>query len=171
MSANYVQSVEVKLPEGARFAQIFGIVLQLLGLGLIAVAVLYSPYAAIAVVALFLAGGAMTWRFYSAARKFDYSASDIRLAVIKTNLVGQSKIIADIRYDMMIAFELFRDAASAGDIVATGALSDPGVYAATCRGDAGEFRVLFAPDEYLVSLIKDAVSAAKRKREGEGGGK
>lgn len=161
MTNTYIQQEETALPQGARYNQIFGIVLQLIGLGLIAVVVVYSLYALIAVVALFAAGLWLTQRFYSLARKYEYAFNEKRLLVVKTNLVGQTKQIANVEFSAVSEFGHFSDTVYATDTVATGDPSASGVRVLIFGGETAKSRLLFAPDEYLTTLIDDRLKCLR----------
>lgn len=154
MTNLYVQQEEVALPAGARYNQIFGIILQLIGLGLIAVAVVYSLYALIAVAVTAGAGIYLTQRFYSNARRYDYAFNQTRLLVVKTNLVGQTKQIANVTFDSVTDFSRFADSVAATDIVAVGDVSSSDVRVLVFGDGNSASRLLFAPDEYLTGLIE-----------------
>lgn len=162
MTNVYVQKEDVSLPQGARYNQIFGIILQLIGLGLIAVAVVYSLYAIIAVVVFFAAGLYLTQRFYSNARKYEYAYNETRLLVVKTNLVGQTKQIANVPFADVISFGSFTDVVLAADTVATGNVASDDVKALIFACGDAKSRLLFAPDEYLSGLIKDRLAATEK---------
>lgn len=68
MTENYVQKVEIPLRKGARRDQILGIVFQLMGLGLIPVAIFFNYFVFIAVAVPIALGVWLTQRFYSTAR-------------------------------------------------------------------------------------------------------
>lgn len=162
MTNVYVQKEDVSLPQGARYNQIFGIILQLIGLGLIAVAVVYSLYAIIAVVVFFAAGLYLTQRFYSNARKYEYAYNETRLLVVKTNLVGQTRQIANVPFADVISFGSFTDVVLAADTVATGNVASDDVKELIFACGDAKSRLLFAPDEYLSGLIKDRLAATEK---------
>lgn len=169
MTNLYVQKEEVALPAGARYNQIFGIILQLIGLGLIAVVVVYSLYALIAVAALVAAGLYLTQRFYSNARKYEYAFNETRLLVVKTNLVGQTKQIANVAFVSVLEFSHFADSVGVNDIVAAADVSSSEVRALVFGDGTTKSRLLFAPDEYLTGLINDLLATIGEERAAHAG--
>lgn len=164
MSEQYVQRVEVPLRPGARRDQILGVVLQLIGLGMIAVAVFYNWYAFIAVAAFLGAGIWLTQKFYGTARQYEYDYSTERLVVSRTNIVNRRKRILEIVFDDVTFFTYFRDTAFDDDIVAADDLHSEEIKAMGFKADGKNLRLLFRPDDYLTALLSERLKAVGKKR-------
>lgn len=162
MTNQYVQIVDVELRKGARRDQIGGIVLQLLGIGLILVAVFVSYYSFIAVGILLAAGIYLTQRFYSTAKQFEYDFSTERLVISRTNIVNRRKRILEVVFPDVTSFTYFKDMIMEGDIIATDNARGEDVKTMTFRADGKEFRLLFSPDDYLSELIGDRLRAGDK---------
>ncbi len=163
MTNYYVQSVEAELPKGARYQQIFGIILQLFALGLIAGAVFYSLYFIIPIVLLFLAGSYLTQNFYSYPRKFDYAFNDVRLQVVKTNLTAKTKVVANIPFANIKEFATFSSFTVRGDIIATSEISSTDSCIIVFVDGDKEQRLIFEPDLYLTMLLKEKLTEIGKK--------
>lgn len=165
MSEHYVQSVDVELRKGARTDQILGVILQLVGLGMIFVAVFWSYYAFIAVGVFVAVGIWLTQRFYSSPREFEYAYSRQGLVVSRRNIVGKSRRILEIAFKDVKAFTKFYDIASENDFVATANHASEDVKVIVFSVDGTERRLLFSPDEYLAMLIGDTLRKGKKSAE------
>lgn len=167
MSEQYVQRVDVPLRSGARRDQILGIALQLLGLGMIAVAVFYSWYAFIAVAAFLGAGIWLTQRFYGTARQYEYDYSEERLVISRTNIVNHRKRILEIVFEDVLFFTYFRDVAFEDDIIAADDLHSEEIKAIGFKAEGRNFRLLFRPDDYLTALLSERLRMSVKKRGAE----
>lgn len=162
MTSNYVQKVDVKLPDGARLNQVLGIVLQLVGLGLIAAAVFGSYYVFIAVGVFLIAGIVLTQRFYSTAKSFEYDYNETRLVIARSNILGHKRRLLEIVYSDVTEFTVFRDAVSHDDIVAAADVHSDDVKAVVFAAEGKTYRLLFSPDEYLTILLSDRLRSGDK---------
>lgn len=157
MTDYYVQKVDIPLRKGARRDQILGIVFQLLGIGLIPVAIFYSYWVFVAVAIPILCGVWLTQRFYSTVKEYEYAFTGKRLVVSRTNIVGRGRRMLEIAFKDVKSFTYFYDIVINGDFVATEDLHSPEVKAIVFTAGGSEYRLLFSPDEYLTALLGDAL--------------
>lgn len=165
MTENYVQKVEIPLRKGARRDQILGIVFQLMGLGLIPVAIFFNYLVFIAVAVPIALGIWLTQRFYSTAREFEYAFTGKRLVISRTNIVGRGRRMLEIAFSDVKSFTRFYDIAIQGDFVAAEDLHSPDVKALVFAAGDGEYRLLFTPDDYMTALISDRLRASDGEKQ------
>ncbi len=165
MTENYVQKVEIPLRKGARRDQILGIVFQLMGLGLIPVAIFFDYLVFIAVAVPIALGVWLTQRFYSTAREFEYAFTGKRLIISRTNIVGRGRRMLEIAFSDVKSFTRFYDIAIQGDFVAAEDLHSPDVKALVFAAGDGEYRLLFTPDDYMTALISDRLRASDGEKQ------
>lgn len=165
MTENYVQKVEIPLRKGARRDQILGIVFQLMGLGLIPVAIFFNYFVFIAVAVPIALGVWLTQRFYSTAREFEYAFTGKRLVISRTNIVGRGRRMLEIAFSDVKSFTRFYDTAIQGDFVAAEDLHSPDVKALVFAAGDGEYRLLFTPDDYMTALISDRLRASDGEKQ------
>lgn len=165
MTENYVQKVEIPLRKGARRDQILGIVFQLMGLGLIPVAIFFDYLVFIAVAVPIALGIWLTQRFYSTAREFEYAFTGKRLIISRTNIVGRGRRMLEIAFSDVKSFTRFYDIAIQGDFVAAEDLHSPDVKALVFAAGDGEYRLLFTPDDYMTALISDRLRASDGEKQ------
>lgn len=165
MTENYVQKVEIPLRKGARRDQILGIVFQLMGLGLIPVAIFFNYFVFIAVAVPIALGVWLTQRFYSTAREFEYAFTGKRLIISRTNIVGRGRRMLEIAFSDVKSFTRFYDIAIQGDLVAAEDLHSPDVKALVFAAGDGEYRLLFTPDDYMTALISDRLRASDGEKQ------
>lgn len=165
MTENYVQKVEIPLRKGARRDQILGIVFQLMGLGLIPVAIFFNYFVFIAVAVPIALGVWLTQRFYSTAREFEYAFTGKRLIISRTNIVGRGRRMLEIAFSDVKSFTRFYDIAIQGDFVAAEDLHSPDVKALVFAAGDGEYRLLFMPDDYMTALISDRLRASDGEKQ------
>lgn len=165
MTENYVQKVEIPLRKGARRDQILGIVFQLMGLGLIPVAIFFNYLVFIAVAVPIALGIWLTQRFYSTAREFEYAFTGKRLVISRINIVGRGRRMLEIAFSDVKSFTRFYDIAIQGDFVAAEDLHSPNVKALVFAAGDGEYRLLFTPDDYMTALISDRLRASDGEKQ------
>lgn len=165
MTENYVQKVEIPLRKGARRDQILGIVFQLMGLGLIPVAIFFNYLVFIAVAVPIALGIWLTQRFYSTAREFEYAFTGKRLVISRINIVGRGRRMLEIAFSDVKSFTRFYDIAIQGDFVAAEDLHSPNVKALVFAVGDGEYRLLFTPDDYMTALISDRLRASDGEKQ------
>lgn len=165
MTENYVQKVEIPLRKGARRDQILGIVFQLMGLGLIPVAIFFNYFVFIAVAVPIALGVWLTQRFYSTAREFEYAFTGKRLVISRTNIVGRGRRMLEIAFSDVKSFTRFYDIAIQGDFVAAEDLHSPDVKVLVFAAGDGEYRLLFTPDDYMTALISDRLRASDGEKQ------
>lgn len=162
MTERYVQKVEVELRHGARRDQILGIVFQLMGLGLIPVAI-YLNYWVFAAAGVALAFGIwLTQKFYSTPREYEYALSGSRLIVSRANLVGRGRRMLEIALADVSSYDGFYDMQMPSDFVAAGSVNAPGVKVIVFTAEGTEHRLLFEPDDYLHALLLSKLRSEQR---------
>lgn len=162
MTQSYVQKAEVELRKGARRDQILGIVFQLMGLGLIPVAVVVTYWMFFGVGAALGFGIWLTQRFYSSPREFEYAFTGSKLIVSRTNLLGRGRRMLEIALGDVTSFTGFYDMVMQGDLIAAANVNSDEVKALTFMVDEREYRLLFSPDVYLTTLLSEKLKKDKK---------
>ena len=167
MTERYVQKVDVELRKGARRDQILGIVLELMGLGLIPVAIYVNYWVFAAAAVAFAFGVWLMQKFYSSPKEYEYAFGGSRLVISRANILGRSRRMAEIALADIRSFEGFYDMVMPGDIIAAENTHTEDVKALVFSAGGREHRLLFAPDVYLVTLLNEKLKGAGRNAEAQ----
>lgn len=154
MNDNYIQNVEINIKPNERKMQISGMALCLISLGFILLAAFYSLYYLIGLVAFFAAGMTLIQIFASTAKQYEYNFNTKRLIVSKTNKINRKFRFWEIATEDIIDFGLFNDFVEHDDVVICDDTKSPGVYYIKFCTDNKIRRLLFTPDDYMLSLIR-----------------
>lgn len=161
MVDNYTQAVEVTVGSKAKALQWSGIFFVLFSFGFIAVSAFYSWYFMFAF-AVFFAVGIVNIHFYNrVAKEFFYEFSPTRFTVVKKDVVNKQTTVLSLLLKDAISFGIMTDMFDEGkgkDMLCCDKAYDRGVYQITFGLKDGTTRkVLFAPDDYMVALLNEAL--------------
>ncbi len=155
MTEQYTQTVEVTVSSKTKSMQWIGIISILLALGFLMLTIFLVWYFVFGMLVL-LAAGIIYIHFYNtAAQEYAYDFSTMRLIVVKKDLMGKQKRILCLVYEDIVHFGIMDGLAEDNDIVACNAAHDAGVYQIVYNNADKVRRLLFAPDDYLVALLKE----------------
>ncbi len=159
MTEQYTQTVEVTVSSKTKGMQWAGIVAVLLALGFLMLAIFLVWYFVFGMLAL-LAIGIVYIHFYNiSAQEYAYDFSTVRLIVVKKDLMGKQKRILCLVYEDIIDFGIMEGLAEDEDIIACNAAHEAGVYQIVYRNADKTRRLLFAPDDYLLALLKQRIAS------------
>lgn len=166
MVDNYTQAVEVTVGSKAKALQWSGIFFVLFSFGFIAVSAFYSWYFMFAF-AVFFAVGIVNIHFYNrVVKEFFYEFSPTRFTVVKKDIVNKQTPVLSLLLKDAISFGIMTDMFDEGkgkDMLCCDKAYDRGVYQITFGLKDGTTRkVLFAPDEYMVALLNEALANCKK---------
>lgn len=155
MTESYSQSLEVKIPSSKKRTLFAGIFSVMLALGFVIVAGTVNWLFALACVP-FLIAAVICFAIYSfAIKEFIYSFSPERLVVACTDVSGRRKRMLSVLFfdvEHMSPLSLLVDE---GDIFATDDASDKNVFELAFSANGKSERLVFKPDLYLKTLLKD----------------
>lgn len=157
MTENYNQSVEVELTSSARAKQWSGIFGVLFSLGFVMVSIFYSWYFMIAFAVAFVFGAINLHLYNKTAREYLYEFSQNRITFVKKDVVNRqfrvlSLLIKDIR-----SFEVMNDICDDSQALYCSKAYDIGVWQISYEYEGTLRKALFAPDDYMIALIKEAI--------------
>ena len=164
MVDNYSQSVEVDVTHHAKRLQWTGIFLVLFSLGFVVTSIFYSWYFMFGFAAL-LVGGAVCIHFYNkTAKEYTYEFSPSRLKVIEKDVVNRQRVYLDLLRKDVCGFEIMNDVYDEkSDLLCASKAYESGVWQIVFQVGNEKKRLLFAPDDYLVLLIKEIANSDENK--------
>ena len=146
MTDHYSQTIDVEVSQKMRQLQWAGITMILASLGFILISAFYSWYFMFGFAAL-LVGGAVCIHFYNkTAKEYTYEFSPSRLKVIEKDVVNRQRVYLDLLWKDVCGFEIMND-----------------VWQIVFQVGNEKKRLLFAPDDYLVLLIKEIANSDENK--------
>lgn len=158
MTQQYSQTVEVKLSSKTKSLQWIGIALILFSLGFLMLAIFLAWYFAFPFVVV-LAVGAVYLHFYNtSAKEYTYEFSPISLVIAKKDLMGKQRRMLVLAFEDVQDFCIMEGLADNNDVTVCGATNECGVYQIIYKDGDSVRRLLFAPDDYMVALIKEALN-------------
>ena len=105
-----------------------------------------------------LAVGVTYIHFYNVtAKEYTYELSPTRLVIVKKDLMGRQRRVLLLLLEDVQSIGLMDALADESDAVACNAVHDVGVYQALYKENDRTRRLLFAPDDYMLALLKDRV--------------
>ncbi len=163
MTQNYNQSVDVQISSSERSKQWIGIFSILFSLGFVMVSIFYSWYFMIGF-ALAFAFGAFNLHVYNkTAKEYLYEFSLDRLTIVKKDVVNRQYRALSLLIKDITDFDIMTDMCEDEDAcLYCSKAYDRGVYQITYRYQGSLRKALFAPDEYLIALIKEAIKENTR---------
>lgn len=128
----------------------------LASLGFILISAFYSWYFMFGFAAL-LATGAVCIHFYNkTAKEYTYEFSPSRLKIIEKDVVNRQRVYLDLLWKDVCSFEIMNDVyEEKSDLLCASKAYESGVWQIVFNVENEKKRLLFAPDDYLVLLIKE----------------
>ena len=165
MTDHYSQTIDVEVSQKMRQLQWAGITIILASLGCILVSAFYSWYFMFGFAAL-LVGGAVCIHFYNkTAKEYTYEFSPSRLKVIEKDVVNRQRVYLDLLWKDVCGFEIMNDVYDAKlDLLCASKAYESGVWQIVFKVDNEKKRLLFAPDDYLVLLIKEIANNGENNK-------
>lgn len=162
MTDHYSQTIDVEVSQKMRQLQWVGISMILASLGFILISAFYSWYFTFGFAAL-LVGGAVCIHFYNkTAKEYTYEFSPSRLKVIEKDIVNRQRVYLDLLWKDVLGFEIMNDVYDEkSDLLCASKAYESGVWQIVFNVESEKKRLLFAPDDYLVCLIKEIVNNGK----------
>lgn len=128
----------------------------LASLGFVLISAFYSWYFMFGFAAL-LASGAVCIHFYNkTAKEYTYEFSPSRLKIIEKDVVNRQRVYLDLLWKDVCNFEIMNDVYDEkSDLLCASKAYESGVWQIVFNVENEKKRLLFAPDDYLVLLIKE----------------
>lgn len=128
----------------------------LASLGFVLISAFYSWYFMFGFAAL-LASGAVCIHFYNkTAKEYTYEFSPSRLKIIEKDVVNRQRVYLDLLWKDVCNFEIMNDVYDEkSDLLCASKAYESGVWQIVFKVENEKKRLLFAPDDYLVLLIKE----------------
>lgn len=157
MTDNYNQSVDVEISSSARAKQWSGIFGILFSLGFVMISIFYNWYFMIGFAVAFVFGAINLHLYNKTAREYLYEFSQNRITFVKKDVVNRqlrvlSLLIKDIR-----SFELMSDMCDDSATLYCSKAYDMGVWQISYEYEGKIRKALFAPDDYMIALVKEAI--------------
>lgn len=162
MTDHYTQTIDVEVSQKMHKLQWAGITMILASLGFILISAFYSWYFMFGFAAL-LVGGAVCIHFYNkTAKEYTYEFSPSRLRVVEKDVVNRQRVYLDLLWKDVLGFEIMGDIYDEKtDLLCASKAYESGVWQIVFNVESEKKRLLFAPDDYLVCLIKEIVNNGK----------
>ena len=164
MTDHYSQTIDVEVSQKMRQLQWAGITMILASLGFILISAFYSWYFMFGFAAL-LVGGAVCIHFYNkTGKEYTYEFSPARLKVIEKDVVNRQRVYLDLLWKDVCGFEIMNDVYDEkSDLLCASKAYESGVWQIVFEVEKEKKRLLFAPDDYLVLLIKEIANSDENK--------
>lgn len=164
MTDHYSQTIDVEVSQKMRQLQWAGITMILASFGFILISAFYSWYFMFGFAAL-LVGGAVCIHFYNkTAKEYTYEFSPSRLKVIEKDVVNRQRVYLDLLWKDVYGFEIMNDVYDEkSDLLCASKAYESGVWQIVFKVENEKKRLLFAPDDYLVLLIKEIANSDENK--------
>ena len=113
-----------------------------------------------------LVGGAVCIHFYNkTAKEYTYEFSPSRLKVIEKDVVNRQRVYLDLLWKDVCGFEIMNDVYDEKlDLLCASKAYESGVWQIVFKVDNEKKRLLFAPDDYLVLLIKEIANNGENNK-------
>lgn len=138
----------------------------LASLGFILISAFYSWYFMFGFAAL-LASGAVCIHFYNkTAKEYTYEFSPSRLKIIEKDVVNRQRVYLDLLWKDVCNFEIMNDVYDEkSDLLCASKAYESGVWQIVFKVENEKKRLLFAPDDYLVLLIKEIANNDENEKQ------
>ncbi len=154
MNGNYSQTVEVEVTKSSKTKQYVGIGLVLLSLGFVMLAIFVDWLFMIGFGLAFTLGMVFVQVYNSVAREFVYDVSTKRLVITKKTVINRYKRVLVVLHSDVENLTIMQGLIDEASIVACNA-SDMGVCELNFKEGDNTKRLLFAPDDYMLALMKE----------------
>lgn len=157
MTEQYSQTVEVAVTSKTKAKQWIGIAAVLFSLGFLMATIFVVWYFVFCFLVIF-AIGVIYMHFYNVtAKEFTYELSPSRLVIVKKDLMGRQSRILLLLLEDIVQIGLMDALADEDDVVACNAVNERGVYQIVYSENEKNRRLLFAPDDYMLALLKNRI--------------
>lgn len=138
----------------------------LASLGFVLISAFYSWYFMFGFAAL-LASGAVCIHFYNkTAKEYTYEFSPSRLKIIEKDVVNRQRVYLDLLWKDVCNFEIMNDVYDEkSDLLCASKAYESGVWQIVFKVENEKKRLLFAPDDYLVLLIKEIANNDENEKQ------
>ena len=157
MTEQYSQTAEVAITSKTKAKQWIGIGLVLFSLGFLMLTIFLKWYFVFAFAVILTVGIIYIHIYNNTAKEYIYDFSPKRLVIAKKDVIGRTRRILSLLYDDVVDCKLMEELATEGDIVACGATYEQGVYQIAYKEGEIMRRLLFAPDTYMMALLKETL--------------
>lgn len=165
MTQNYCQAVEVEVSSKSRRMQWTGIFGILFALGFVMVSIFYSWFFMIAFAVAFVFG-ALNLHFYNkTAKEYMYEFTDTRINFVKKDIVNRQYRVLSLLLKDIVDFSLMQDMydeENNTNHMYCSKAYDRGVYQIVFDFDGTRQIALFAPDDYMIALINEALKESTK---------
>lgn len=157
MVEQYSQTLDVEVGQKSKQKQWIGIVLVLFSLGFLMLSIFYSWWFMFGFACIFIVGCIFIYSYNKTAKEYTYEFNPTRLTIASKDVVNRQRRILTLLIKDICDFSLMSDIVNEGDIVCCDKTYDMGVWQICFMLDGKKRRLLFAPDEYMIALIKEAI--------------
>ena len=158
MTEHYSQTVEMEVLPKTKAMQWIGIGLVLFSMGFLMLTIFYKWYFVFAFIIILVIGIVYIHFYNVTAKEYIYEFSPKRLTIAKKDLVGRTRRLISLVFDDVESCSLLEGLGEEGDIIACKSVHDCGVYQITYVCNNKRQRLLFAPDTYMLALLKEILS-------------
>lgn len=158
MVEQYSQTLDVEVESKSKQKQWIGIALVLFSLGFLMLSIFYSWWFMFAFAVVFAVGCAFIYLYNKTAKEYTYEFNPKRLTIASKDVVNRQKRVLTLLVKDICEFSIMNDMVDGKDFVCCGKTYEAGVWQISFLLDGKMRRLLFAPDEYMVALIKEAIN-------------
>ncbi len=159
MTEQYVQSIDVEVSQSAKSMQWTGIALILASMGFVLLSAFYNWWFMVGFVAVLAAGGVLLHFYNKTPKEYAYEFSPSRLRIISKDVVNRQRVYLDLLFKDVVGFEIMQDVYDEKrDLLCASKAYENGVWQIRFKLENDNKRLLFAPDEYMIALINEAMA-------------
>lgn len=157
MVEHYSQTLDVEVARKSKQKQLIGIIFVLFSLGFLMLSIFYSWWFMFAFACIFIVGCTFIYSYNKTAKEFTYEFNPTRITIASKDVVNRQRRILTLLIADVIDFSLLSNIVDDSDIVCCNKAYDMGVWQISFMLDGKKRRLLFAPDEYMIALINEAI--------------
>lgn len=157
MVEQYSQTLEVEVGQKSKQKQWIGIALVLFSLGFLMLSIFYSWWFMFGFASIFVVGCIFIYSYNKTAKEYTYEFNPTRLTIACKDVVNRQKRILTLLLKDVQEFSVMSDIADDDDLACCNKAYDMGVWQIIFMLDGKKRRLLFAPDEYMIALINEAI--------------
>lgn len=157
MTDRYTQTIECTIKKDNIQKQILCIVCFLMGISLLAVAVVINLFVLIPAVVLLVGGGVFLHFYNNTPKAFTYDFSGQSLVIVKKDVINRTKRVLTLLFEDIISFEIVYDIKETDVLNACNDAGEIGVYQIIFKECDKQNTLYFKPDEYMIALINERI--------------
>lgn len=158
MVEQYVQELDVQVSAKHKRMQWAGIFLVLFSLGFLMLAIFLSWFFLIGFALIFAVGIEFIHIYNNVKKEYVYEFNPKRLTIVGKDVVNRQKRLLTLLFKDVESFEIMQDEYDEKcDLLYCQNAYDKGVWQIVFTLDGVKRRLLFAPDEYMVALIRETM--------------